>query len=465
MRDLVLLAPHEAELRALLHPATGTEASAYILFGRCSIAADPWTGVARTRYISHAVIPVPEEDRVSASPLHVTWSTRGFVRLLARATADNLVLGIAHSHPGGPAVFSPQDDRNEADLARAVVNRNGPGHELVSILSGKDNDIAGRVWTGAEELPPSSRIAIIGRRLRFVGELDAAASDDEVLDRQSRLFGPGFNPLIRSLRVGVVGGGGTGSAVTMLLARLGVGRLLLIDGDTYHQTNLNRVHGIKRSDVGQSKVDVLAREIREADLGVNVKAIHSWAGALEARDALKSCDLVFGCTDDHDGRALLSRLAYFYGIPLIDVGLRIRPAAQNAGYSMVARLSTVMPGEACLLCRDLIDPKRAAEEHLERTNPDEFERQRKERYVDGAGDPAPAVVTFTTEAATMAVNEMLQGLTGFRHPEGMAAGRFRQFESLTDRTVSVTPYPGCMVCDQQDLWGRADVEPFLHRAG
>lgn len=465
MRDLVLLALHDAELRALLHPATGTEAAAYVLFGRSSIAADPWTGTLRTRYVSHAVVPVPEEDRISASPLHVTWSTRGFVRLLSQATADNLVLGIAHSHPNGPAVFSPQDDRNEAELARAVTNRNGNGHELVSVLLGDHGGMAARVWVGPDFVPATSRIAVIGRRLRFIGHLGEHAVTGDAFDRQSRLFGPGLNEILHGLRIGVVGCGGTGSAVAMLLLRLGIGHLLLIDNDAVELTNLNRVHGARRSDVGLLKVDVLAREIRAAGLGVEIATVRSWAGAPQARDALKSCDLIFGCTDDHDGRALLSRLAYFYGIPVIDVGLRMRPAAQDGGYSMVARLSTVMPGEACLLCRDLVNPKRASEEHLERTNPEEFRRQKLEAYVEGAGDPAPAVVTFTTEAATMAVNEMLQGLTGFRQAGGMSSGRFRHFESLTDRTVSIASYSGCRVCDQRDVWGRADVEPFLHRAG
>src|SRR4051812_10689155 len=67
MQDLVLLEQHEAELRALLHSETGAEAAAYVIFGRAQIGADPWTGDPRTRFISHAIHAIPEEDRVSAS--------------------------------------------------------------------------------------------------------------------------------------------------------------------------------------------------------------------------------------------------------------------------------------------------------------------------------------------------------------------------------------------------------------
>src|SRR3712207_6906598 len=46
---------------------------------------------------------------------------------------------------------------------------------------------------------------------------------------------------LRKLRIGIVGCGGTGSAVAMLLARLGVGQLALFDNDIVDQTNLNRL--------------------------------------------------------------------------------------------------------------------------------------------------------------------------------------------------------------------------------
>ncbi len=40
-----------------------------------------------------------------------------------------------------------------------------------------------------------------------------------------------------------------------------------------------------------------------------------WASSADMRDALKSCDFIFGCTDDHAGRIMLNRLAYFFGFP------------------------------------------------------------------------------------------------------------------------------------------------------
>ena len=91
--DIVLLEPHEAALRLLLQRENGAEASAYVLFGKADISADPWSGVPRTRLISHEVIPVAADEMVSASPVHVTWSTRGFMRILGIAKERGLVAG------------------------------------------------------------------------------------------------------------------------------------------------------------------------------------------------------------------------------------------------------------------------------------------------------------------------------------------------------------------------------------
>ena len=463
MHDLVLIDRHDAELRALLHNELGAELAAYVIFGRSTIAADPWTGVPRTQFISHAVAPVPEEDRISSSPVHVKWSTRSFVRHLGRATTEGLVLGIAHTHPAGQAIFSTQDDRNEADLARAVSNRNGPEHQFISLLLAGDGQMAARVWAG-DVAQPARRITVTGPRLRLFGRLEPTR-DADILERQARLFGPEVNDILREMRIAVVGCGGTGSAVAMLLMRLGVGQLLLIDKDVVEVTNLNRIHGAGRGDIGRLKVEVLAREIRKADLGVNVLPVQSWVGTAKVRDDLKACDVIFGCTDDHDGRAFLSRFAYFYGIPVIDVGLRMTRAEGIPPFIMTARLSVIAAGGACLLCRNVIDPRRQAEEHIERTDPDLFHLLKEEAYVEGGGDPAPAVVTFTTEAATMVVNELLQAIAGFRGADGMAWGRFRRFETLEDRSVAISPRPGCQVCADQSFWGRGDVEPFLYRAG
>ena len=114
---------------------------------------------------------------------------------------------------------------------------------------------------------------------------------------------------------------GTGSATAILLARLGVGQIALLDNDIVDRTNLNRLHGSRQvdADAMRPKVGVVARTISEMGLGVRLVPIKSWVGDPVCRDTLCTCDIVFGCTDDHEGRLFLNRFAYFYLVPVIDI--------------------------------------------------------------------------------------------------------------------------------------------------
>ncbi|MBE7542985.1 MAG: ThiF family adenylyltransferase [Bryobacteraceae bacterium] len=460
--DITILDPHWQQLRSLLEVGQGHEASAYLKLGVSVIAADPWTRLPRTRLVSHSFLEVAEPDRISSSPLHVTWSTRGYMRLLSEAMNVDLMPAIVHTHPGGSAFFSEQDDANEAELARTARLKGTRG--LASIVLGGDGSVAARIWLPSGEIAVAQSIRSVGGRVQSWSS-GKPADDAPHLDRQARLFGDSFNAQVRALRVAVVGCGGTGSAAALLLARLGIGHILLIDKDTLDETNLNRVHGSRRNDATSptNKVDISEREILAAGLGTRVAKVVGWAGEPELRDGLKSCDFIFGCTDDHSGRLLLNRLAYFYGIPVIDVGLRMRPVA--GGHDIFGRVTTLVPEHPCLLCGKVINARRAGEESLERSDPDEFHKRKQEAYVMGAGDPAPAVVTFTTEMACVAVDELIAALTGFHGKDGMIPNRARRFHARDDRFLAVAQLPGCPLCSQEHYWGRGDIQPFLDVIG
>jgi molybdopterin/thiamine biosynthesis adenylyltransferase len=465
--DLTLQERHLDALRGLVLREDGVEAAAYLLCGESMISRDPWERRTRRRLTSYEVLPIPNEDAISASERHVTWSTASFVRLLKRAKNDGLIGGIVHAHPRGPVGFSAQDDRNERELARLGQNRNGDKSALLSVLLTGTGEIRARLWPDLHAPINANPIRVVGRHLTFHGT-QLPSHDDGVLARQALAFGPALNARLRELCVGVVGCGGTGSATAMLLARLGVGQLVLFDDDIVETTNLNRLHGARRADADamRSKVEVVAREIAELGIGVRVIPIRGWIGDSACHDALKACDVIFGCTDDHDGRLLLNRLAYFYLIPVIDMGLAIDPSPNGGPLrDLSGRVTVLTPGAPCLLCRGIVDLITAGHEELKQRHPEEYERRKREAYVRGGGNPAPAVVTFTTATACLAVDELLQGLTGFRGPDGWAWQRSRRFDLMQDRRPGAIQKPSCPVCSDTGYWGRADIEPFLDRTG
>lgn len=173
-----------------------------------------------------------------------------------------------------------------------------------------------------------------------------------------------------------------------LLLRLGVKEAVQFDRDIVDETNLNRLHGARRSDVEAEmlKTAIHSRTVSEAELGMTLVTIDAWAGEPATWDALKACDVIFCCTDDHAGRMFLNRFARFYGIPVIDVGLAMQRRSDTA-CDLFARVSTLVPGHPCLLCGGYIDARRAREEALKRTDPVGYEKLKAEAYVLGEGNP------------------------------------------------------------------------------
>lgn len=81
-----------------------------------------------------------------------------------------------------------------------------------------------------------------------------------------------FRALSRST-VAIVGLGGVGGSAAEAIARLGVGRIVLVDGDVIEPTNLNRQLVALQSTMGQKKVDVMAARIRDIHPDCDVVAL------------------------------------------------------------------------------------------------------------------------------------------------------------------------------------------------
>jgi len=455
--DLILLDPHEDGIRSLLTQGAGAERSAYMQLGRARISMDPWSKTSRIRFISHSFLNLDPADLVSSSDQHVAWQTDGFMRLIGDALNNNLVPALVHTHPKGQAAFSKQDDRNEAKLARTALIKGAVG--LISIVIAGNGEIAARIWMSDDKPTNITRILHSGPRLKLTCDDD---HDIAFLDRQTRLFGGHTTQMLTKFRCGIAGGGATGSAILPLLMRLGIREAVMLEKDRAEETNLNRLHGARREDTIAKalKADIHARTVSEADLGMTLVTIDAWAGEPSTWNALKACDVIFCCTDDHAGRLFLNRFARFYGIPVIDVGLAMQRRTDQS-FELFARVSTLVAGHTCLLCGGFIDPRRAREEALRRRDPQAYERLKEEAYVLGEGDPSPAVVTFTTEAASMAVNEWLAGITGFAGSSGMLSTRIRRFHARDERFLDIPSQPNCPCCSASATLGRGDITPFL----
>jgi len=336
-----------------------------------------------------------------------------------------------------------------------------------SMVMDSDGEFVVRAYGPDLKPQPVALTRVVGNRLllRYAGRGYGVPASE--FDRQTRVFGARALEDLNELRVGIVGCGDTGSAVASLVARIGVSRLVLIDADRVDLTNLNRLHFSTRADAiaGRYKVDVVGDAIAEIGLARAVVRIKNFVDAPECRDALCACDIIFGCTDDNLGRNVLNRMAHFYLIPVIDVGILIAPNDQ-AGYdSFDGRATVVQPGPPCQVCRRSISSQRMLEEGMSRKAPQLYEHYRRAGYIEAGADPSPVVVTFTTELAAMAVNELLQRLTGFRGPNGHCPERIRRFDWVKelDCVPGGLRNPDCRLCGKRKYDGRGGMTPFLNQ--
>ena len=73
---------------------------------------------------------------------------------------------------------------------------------------------------------------------------------------------PGIAGRLKEATVGIAGLGGLGSAVSMALARVGVGTLVLVDFDIVEPSNLNRQHYFT-SQIGEQKTKALSDTLKQ----------------------------------------------------------------------------------------------------------------------------------------------------------------------------------------------------------
>jgi len=215
---------------------------------------------------------------------------------------------------------------------------------------GRRRDIIGEIQKRSEDIlpPDGSSIKSIGLREsvniseicetpRRTVEIEAL-SHDIVPKRYLRNFGTigiqGQIKLLKSL-VAVVGIGGLGGTVVRNLARLGVGGLVLVDGDTFSEDNLNRQELSTEGMVGRAKVEVAIEEVGRINGAVDVRGVKLRAGEGELTEILKETDLAVDALDNIPSRFALQRAAETLKIPLVHGSV--------AGF--LGQVSTILPGD------------------------------------------------------------------------------------------------------------------------
>ena len=335
----------------------------------------------------------------------------GYVPALSAAESTGTVPIWLHTHPGKsstprPSLHDEIVDKELSDLFRLRSGSDLYGSAIFSQSNGRV------LFTGhvesSDQRRAIDRLWMVGRWLALEKNwLHESKEFSRSFERNIRAFGGAIQEILSGLRVGIVGCGGTGSAVAEQLVRLGVRQFVLVDPDSLSESNLTRVYGAYALDIGRFKVSIAAEHLRRVAPDVDVLAVSSLVTAESTAKKLLSTDIIFGCTDDNAGRLVLSRMASYLLTPVIDCGVVLTSSENGRLEGIYGRVTVLVPGAACLVCRDRIDLRRAASEAL---SEDERSRLVHEGYAPALVGVEPAVVVYTTQVAAAAVGELLERL-------------------------------------------------------
>lgn len=102
---------------------------------------------------------------------------------------------------------------------------------------------------------------------------------DSWQQRTAMILGEDALGRLSASRVAVVGVGGVGGWAAEMLARAGVGHMLVVDSDTVGDTNRNRQLLALTSTVGLPKVEVLASRLRDINPSLDITALDTYLEA------------------------------------------------------------------------------------------------------------------------------------------------------------------------------------------
>jgi tRNA A37 threonylcarbamoyladenosine dehydratase len=138
------------------------------------------------------------------------------------------------------------------------------------------------------------------------------------LSRTSLLIGEDALRALTRKHVMVVGMGGVGSFAAEFVARGGIGRMTIVDGDVVDPTNRNRQLPALATNHGEPKVRIMAERLKAINPELDLHAVQSFVEPGMVQELLaQRPDFLIDAIDSITPKVTFIRLAVESGIPLV----------------------------------------------------------------------------------------------------------------------------------------------------
>jgi molybdopterin/thiamine biosynthesis adenylyltransferase len=134
-------------------------------------------------------------------------------------------------------------------------------------------------------------------------------------------------------KVAIIGAGGLGGTVLELLARMGIGELIIADKDTIGDSNLNRQILSTETNLGQSKTEVAVKRVKEVNSSIDIIGRSVFIDSNNVKKVIERVEVVVDALDNLPVRFILQRACRNLKIPLVHGAI--------AGFN--GQLTTIFP--------------------------------------------------------------------------------------------------------------------------
>ena len=135
--------------------------------------------------------------------------------------------------------------------------------------------------------------------------------------KNSAIFSDEEMELLKLKKVFVAGCGGLGGSITEILARTGIGCLVLADMDVFEPSNMNRQILCTEETLGMGKAQAAASRVRSINPDAQTTVITEAISAENASALIKGCDIVIDALDSVEARLVLEDACSAEGLFLI----------------------------------------------------------------------------------------------------------------------------------------------------
>lgn len=178
-----------------------------------------------------------------------------------------------------------------------------PNQKTVSTLSLQDRDSLASSFS-------------LSRRAVEIASLDLEVWPRRYLRNAGSLGVAGQKRLLQAKAL-LIGAGGVGGTIALLLARMGLGSLVIADGDSFSESNLNRQALSLESNLGSKKVRVAQAEMAKINAATEVEVFEGFVAEKELSTLIRGVQAAIDALDNMPSRFRLEKACRDAGVPLV----------------------------------------------------------------------------------------------------------------------------------------------------